>query len=124
MRIYRWTHSAGRFSSYQNLQYGERYWIYDNTYFRFRQGSVPGISKFKPSGRRMWRTQSMAEKRQWFDYEEQFKDNGFFVRRRRTSHELITSYDDIPKNSYRGSWKHSTKKSRQWGGITELIFCG
>jgi hypothetical protein len=116
-----------RFPKYQNLQYGERYFLYDNygtnQYFRFRVGTVPGISKRKGHCR-IWRSQSMAERRKWFDYEQQFKENNFTPRMRRTPHHLISTYDDIPRNSYRGSWKQSTKKRRQWGLETKVIYCG
>ena len=126
----RWYVRPNRFPKYQNLKYGERYWISTawkggEEYFRFRQGPVPGIHK-PTAGRycRMWRTQSMAEKRAWYDYEDQFRENGFTPRRRRSPKHLIDSYDDIPKNHYRGSWKHSTKKRRQWGGEVQLLYVG
>jgi hypothetical protein len=88
----------------------------------YRYDPVPGISKRSHSCK--WRSQSMAEKRQWYDYENQMKENGFTPRMRRTAPKFITTYDDWPKNHYRGSWKQSTKKRRQWGGTVQLIYVG
>ena len=126
-RHWKWN-SPPRFPKDQNLQYGERYYEYTtehtNCYFRFRQGSVPGIRKRKASHRCVWRSQSIPEMRAFFDYEDQFKDAGFTAWRRRAPKSLIDSYDDIPRNHYRGSWKQSTKKRRQWGGEIELLFVG
>ena len=117
-----------KITEYQHFVCGERYFLYSTKemdyYFYYRVGSVPGLHKYKISARRMWRTQSIPEKRAYYEYEQQFKEVGLVPKRRRTPSALIDSYDDVPCNRYRGSWKHSTKKRRQWGGTVELIYCG
>jgi hypothetical protein len=111
-----------------HYEYGERYWLYGGwkgQCYRYRQGPVPDVHKYsRYYNHRMWRSQSMAEKRQWYDYTNQMKENGFAIRMRRNAPELITTYDDWPINHYRGSWKQSTKKRRQWGGLVSLLYCG
>jgi hypothetical protein len=113
---------------YSKLIRGERYFLYStkyaNHYFVYRLGPVPGIHKHRWNKSRMWRSQSVQEKRKWYDFVDQFKQISKTVNRRRNAKSLISTYDDIPINHYRGSWKHSTKKRRQWGGEIEFIYCG
>jgi hypothetical protein len=123
-----WSTNWRAFTKYQNLKYGERYWLHGNYYFRFRQGPVPNIHHWNASSRGCFRSgiNCLQEKREWYKAKDELKDYGFTIRSRRTPKNLPSDYDDISySHGYSSqSWKNCTKKRRQWGGTITYIYCG
>jgi hypothetical protein len=127
---YNWYHSP--IKREQHFEYGQRYFLYStdetNYYFRFRQGPVPNIHKYKASGRSYFRTgiNCLQQKKKWYEGSDQLKEYGVAIKRRRAPRSLPSDWDDIGySHGYRSaSWKNCTKKRRQWGGQIQLIYCG
>lgn len=103
-QIYRRTHIA------EDAQYGDKYtkysWKGENAVFFFRASSVPGIRRHKGYGRYYRSIHTYNEMKLNTDPE-----YGKYSRPARR--DLPTAWDDIPRNSYK-SWKHCTKKRKQW----------
>lgn len=91
--------------SNKNLIRWIRYW--KKQLPEFRKGPVPNTGKF--SGYRYFRHMKTTQERRKNSDPEVYE----YVRPARRSDNLPNSYDDITRDYYK-SWKHCTKKRKQW----------
>ena len=110
-----------------DLKYGDKLqnklgiWFYHNPNnknkrvyhsFRFRVDSVPFIGK--TSNVSCFKKPKTTQERK-YSFCDQCKEYNIKVRKRRNFKNLPNTWDDIYKYFPGKSWKHQTKKRKQWG---------
>lgn len=83
----------------------------------FSSDFVDGYSYWEIDCHSFFRSiKTIQEKRMWIAYEDEFKENGLNIRRRKRSNKsLIDSWDDINfSQNNSSSWKYRTKCKKQW----------